>query len=71
MVAAAARSVAGASALHRPVDATCARTFNAGTERRRRYAEEVAGRPDADSLVTAFYVSWHTAEHRELRALGE
>jgi hypothetical protein len=53
------------------VDQTCARTFNAGNARQARYAEKVARRPDARVLVTAFYVSWHTDEYRQLRALGD
>jgi hypothetical protein len=53
------------------VDQTCARTFNAGNARQARYAAKVAGRPDANVLVTAFYVSWHRDEYRQLRALGE
>lgn len=53
------------------VDSTCARTYNAGRARQARYADKVARRPDANVLVSAFYVGWHTDQYRELRALGD
>ena len=53
------------------VDSTCARTYNAGHARQARYADKVARRPDANVLVTAFYVDWHTDEYRALKALGD
>ncbi len=31
----------------------------------------MARRPDANVLVTAFYVRWHTDQYRALRALGQ
>ena len=52
------------------VDSTCARSYNAGHARQARYADKVARRPDANVLVTAFYVRIADVQALEQRALA-
>jgi hypothetical protein len=53
------------------VDRTCVRTYNRGRASQAAYARRVTGRPDAQELITSFYVRWHTGQYRALRALGK
>jgi len=55
----------------RRVDGTCVRTYNDGQAAQAAYAQRVAGRADAQALVTRFYVRWHTGQYRAVRTLGE